>query len=730
MHHRFSWRTLPYHWLLPLAFFCIGLIYLYASPHFESPDSVYHVGVIKHIAETGALPVQSPDHDELYAHEGSQPPLYYLLMTPLWRMIDTSDFAEFLQLNPLVFKGHPDRLGNRSFAFYRQPHPPDLRGASLALYLIRLATLAMGALTIYAIYQAARALAPRSLHLAILAAAFAAFNPQFLYIASSVSNDALVSMLAALATWQMIVMLREGFDRRRSFLLGLLIALASLTKLGGLYVGLIVALCGLWIAIRDRDWRGFVALAAWLAALWLIIAGWWYARNLMLYGELFGTNMLIAHFGGRSASLSQIINDEFQGLRLSYWGLFGWFSIFTSRLHYLAMDALSLLAAAGLAIATFVNRRNRFTLSAILLLSLLVAIAGASLLWYTMRTTSSQGRLLFPVIGAISLLLALGIQALRLPAPLVALPMMIFASAAPFAYIMPQYDHPPPVDRLPASAVETEIRWEDIALVGYELPAPTRWSPGDEIPLTLYWRPLKATDEPQALFISLIGAEGDALATIDSFPGWGTLPTTWWQPGVSYKDDYVLQIPTAAQGLSNVQLHIGWYVFPDGVNIQPVLAAGERIDAFTILIGAFVDGAARETLGADASAIDALFDDAISLDTWRFSDGRLLELEWRLTRAIGGDLRVFAIVLAEAYQPGKPFEIIAQADNAPPARLDFLRAGETFVTRHEFELPPDYSDEYSVYIGWYDQELGQRLSAPYPANMLELPAFRLSAPGK
>ena len=269
--HRLSpMLSLPFHWLLPLAFFGIGIIYLYASPHFESPDSIYHVGVIKWIAETGSLPVQSPDHDELYAHEASQPPLYYLLMSLVWSAAETSDFDEVLRLNQLVFKGHPERLGNRNFAFYRQPYPPDLQGASLALYLIRLLSLAMGALTIYAIYRAARALEPGSIHLAIMAAAFAAFNPQFLFISSSVSNDSLVAMLVALATWQMIAMLREGFQTRRSLLVGLLIALASLSKLGGLSMGLILALSAVWIAIRDRDRRGLVVFAASMAALWLV----------------------------------------------------------------------------------------------------------------------------------------------------------------------------------------------------------------------------------------------------------------------------------------------------------------------------------------------------------------------------------------------------------------------------------------------------------------------------
>ncbi len=651
-------------------------------------------------------------------------------MSLVWSALDTSDFDDFFQLNPLVYMGHPDRLGNRNLAFYRQPHPPDLAGASGALYLIRLATLGMGALTIYAIYQAARALESGSIHLAILAAAFAAFNPQFLFISSSVSNDTLVAMLVALAIWQMIVMLREGFQTRRSLLLGLLIALAALTKLGGLSMGLIVGLCGLWVAIRDRDRRGLVVFAGSMAALWLVIAGWWYLRNLALYGEPFGTNMLIAHFGGRSPSISQIVRDEYQGLRISYWGLFGWFSIFTSPLHYLAMDALSLLAAPGLALTAFVNRRNRFKLCAIFLLSLLAAIAGASLLWYTMQTPSSQGRLLFPVIGAISLLMASGVHALRIPAPVVALPMFAFSIAAPFLYIIPQYDHPPKVDRIPATAVETTIRWDDIALVAYESPAPARWAPGDEIPLTLYWRPLKATDEPQALFISLITTAGEALATIDSFPGWGTLPTTWWEDDVIYRDDYILQIPEEARGFSDVRLHIGWYIFPKGSNIQPMLESGEPAGAFTIPIGVFVDGAARETLVPDALESGAVFGDAIRLDVWRFSEGRILELAWRLTREIGGDLRVFAIVLEAPYQTNEPFQIITQADNPPPARLDFLKSGDTFVTRHEFQLPAGYTGEHGIYVGWYDHGLGQRLRAPYPANMLELPALRFSAPAQ
>lgn len=722
-----SLRALPFHRLLPLAFFCTGLTYLYSAPHFEASDSDEHVGVIKWIAETGTLPVQAAEHDHLHAQEASQPPLYYLLMSLVWSAFDTSDFADFFQRNPLVYMGHPDRLGNRNLVFYRQPHPPDLQGASLALYVIRLLTLGLATATVAAIYQSARTVLPDHPGFALLAGALTAFNPMFLFISTSVSNDVLVTMFASLSCWLALLTLRHGFEARRSLVLGIFIALAILSKLSGLTLAPVVGLAGVWLLCRTGDRRGFAIFFSAIALAPLLLAGWWFIRNLTLYGEFFGTATMLENFGGRSIPLAQLLLGEFVGLRISYWGLFGSFSIFTNHIHYLLMDAVSLIGVIGLLIFLAQNRRDRFRISAAGFLLIYLAIGGVMLIWWALQTTASTGRLLYPYVTSISILLALGLGALRVPPLLIVLPMFAFSIAAPFLYIIPHYDHPPKMDRIPATAVETTIRWDDIALVGYESPAPARWAPGDEIPLTLYWRPLKATDEPHALFISLITSAGDALATIDSFPGWGTLPTTWWGDAAIYRDDYILQIPADARGFSDVRLHLGWYAFPAGSNIQPVLESGEPAGAFTIPMGVFVDDAAGKTLGPNAMQSGVVFGDAIALDAWRFREGRLLELEWRLTREIGGDLRVFAIVLEAPYQTNLPFEIVAQADNPPPARLDFLKSGETFVTRHEFEPPAGPVREYNIYIGWYDHERSQRLSAPYPANMLELPALRFAA---
>ncbi len=329
-----AWLSLSWQWLLPIVLVVTGLVYLYAVPNFEASDTIQHVGMIKWIAENGALPLQSGEHEYLYGQEASQPPLYYLLMTPVWQVLDTSDFDDRFRKSPFTIVGDPLRLGNRNQILYKQPYPPDLSGSSLALYSIRLLSLVMGAVTVGAVFQSARTVMPEEPGIAVLAAGLTAFNPQFIFISASVSNDNLVNMLAALIAWQMLVMLRHGFQTRRSLVLALLIALASLSKLSGLVVGVVVGLAAIWLLIRTRDRRGFCILVSATLIFWLVIAGWWYGRNLMLYGELFGTTRMLDFFGRRSITPIRLFAEEFRGLRVSYWAVFGAFNIVVDELFY------------------------------------------------------------------------------------------------------------------------------------------------------------------------------------------------------------------------------------------------------------------------------------------------------------------------------------------------------------------------------------------------------------
>ena len=60
----------------------------------------------------------------------------------------------------------------------------------------------------------------------------------------------------------------------------------------------------------------------------LAIAGWWYWRNFTLYGEWLGAERLLTITGLRTTPLTwRGFVGEMNGLRYSFWGLFGWFNI-------------------------------------------------------------------------------------------------------------------------------------------------------------------------------------------------------------------------------------------------------------------------------------------------------------------------------------------------------------------------------------------------------------------
>ncbi len=592
MRQRIALERVPLQWLLPAAFFLVGLLYWYAAPNFEASDTVQHVGMVKWIAERGELPLQSAEHENLYGQEASQPPLYYLLMAAVWKAFDTSDFEARYLPSPFIVVGDPLRLGNKNLVIYEQVYPPDLRGSSLALYVIRLLGLGMGAVTVGAVAQSARTVAPGQPGIWLLAGALTAFNPQFLFISASVSNDNLVNMLAALMAWQMLAMLRDGFRRRRSLSLALLIALAALTKLSGLVVGAVLGLAALWVLYRGRDWRGFGILCGAAIGFTLVIAGWWYVRNLQLYGDLLGTATMLDNFGRRSISPGRLFLEEFEGLRVSYWAVFGAFNIVADEVFYRVMDGLTLIAGGGLAVfiaktvrGDSAQRRRGGLLEGFGFLFIMLALGAGMLVWWSMQTWASTGRLLFPYITSASLLLALGLRALRIPPLAVALPLLTFSLLAPFLYIIPNYDHPPVVEALPESATVADVQWKDMRLSGYELPERRRWKAGEGIPVTFYWRSRAHSPLAYALVLSLLDEAGQAVTSFETWPGWGTMPHPWMDLNVDYRDDYVLQLPADAAGTADLQLEIRWYVFPDGPALEAALATGEALAGLRLGLG-------------------------------------------------------------------------------------------------------------------------------------------------
>ena len=196
--------------LILLLFVLLGWSYALTTPVFEASDELWHYPLIKFLADGNPLPVQAFDPDEAgpWKQQASQPPLYYWLAAATTFWIDTDDLPQVRWLNPHVDNGIITTDGNINMVVH-DPNANPWQGTLLAVRVIRVLSVLLGACTVYLTYRIAREVAPNRPEIALGAAAINAFTPMFLFISGAVNNDNLVVPLASLALWLMIRLVRS-----------------------------------------------------------------------------------------------------------------------------------------------------------------------------------------------------------------------------------------------------------------------------------------------------------------------------------------------------------------------------------------------------------------------------------------------------------------------------------------------------------------------------------------
>jgi hypothetical protein len=96
-----------------------------------------------------------------------------------------------------------------------------------------------------------------------------------------------------------------------------------------------------------------------------------------------------------------------------------------------------------------------------------------------------------------------------------------------------------------------------IHLRGYGIAQETV-SPGQSIPLTLYWEAEGPTERAYTLFVHLIGPDGGLVGQVDRIPGNGTAPTSSWAEGQVIVDEVALPTPPGAED-GPYRIAIGFY---------------------------------------------------------------------------------------------------------------------------------------------------------------------------
>lgn len=547
-----------------LLFLLLGVWYSLVVPPFEAPDEIHHYAFARHLSMGNGLPVQTTESTGPWEHEGTQAPLYYFIVGRLIAGIDQSDFDAIRVLNPHANLGDPLYPGNKNRMLYSSQARP-LTGANLAVHVGRWFSLLLGLITLVFTWAIARLAFPHSRTLALLVLITAAAIPQFQFISATVSNDNLtIALSTATLYWLARTVTRAEETRpwHEWLLVGVLVGLAALSKLHGL--GLL-GLSGLaigWLAWQRRD--GWLLIRAGLLVLVpvLLIAGWWYWRNYTLYGEWLGVNQLLTINGLRveSRTLDDLLG-ELRGVRYSFWGLFGWFSILMPGFVYSALDIVTVAAGLGLAIGVGLGWTRagwewaRPHLRVQILLAVWALMLTGLLFYWLTFAASGQGRLLFPAISAYVLLLIRGLGlwtglasfSWRLPL-LSLLPVgLLLSSLYALAVLLPaSYQALPGMSAVPESATPYHVHFatpegETIELLAVDVEQ-GRFQPGEEVDVTLYLRTTTPIHQDYPLFVQLLAPEELVVGNVTTHPGWGRLPTSLWTPGSIYADRYRISV--------------------------------------------------------------------------------------------------------------------------------------------------------------------------------------------
>ena len=378
----------------------IGVLYATLTPTWQVPDEPAHYNYIRALAEGRGFPVLEPgDYDQAYLerltaerfppqlsiepveYEDHQPPLYYLLATPVY----------------LLFAG--------------------------AVLPLRLISVVLGALLLLVAFGAARAIFPARPELALMVVAFIAFIPQHVAMTAGVNNDTLAELVVGGTLWALVVYVGGRGDR--PWPVGLLLAVALLTKTTA-YAVVVVAVVAVLIRWRRerRTCKWAAGQLAWMLVPALLLSAPWFIRNCLTYGwrdplglarhnEIVVGQMRTSEYlalYGWASYWERALRFTFQ----SFWGQFGWMGVVLPARIYQALALLAAFLLVGFIIHLLQKRQSPSppVPQSPSLLALFAVLTFLSFVWYNLTFVQHQGRYLFPALIPIGTASALGLSTL------------------------------------------------------------------------------------------------------------------------------------------------------------------------------------------------------------------------------------------------------------------------------------------------------------------------------
>jgi hypothetical protein len=388
-----------------LSFVMLATLYVYGVPTYWPQDEASHVAYARELSH-GRLPtIETPmstdgdlrlrrllsgrDETHRTIWTANHPPLYYTLAAV------------------------PLRIGTTT------AHP--IGGVQAA----RLLSVGLAAFGLVALAYTIMQLAPGRPQLAVAATGLAALVPCFVSVSSMVYNDSLAFLTSTAALAASVVFVVRGPSPVRLAAVGAIASLAALTRASGLLVvgvaGLAV-LVGVWRAGEGGAARRLGRAAVWAGALGVAVVGvvgWFYLRNLTLYGDLTGSAALLQRFGrtSRGTVLELLTQPGFWRVQQQHLWNVAYIppragGSLTRQLWLLGLLPLTGLLLAGERFARGTRRPDPVRTTAVGLCVLLLGLLQLSVVQFVRAGGGAHVRYLFPGLVTIALAGAIGLLAL------------------------------------------------------------------------------------------------------------------------------------------------------------------------------------------------------------------------------------------------------------------------------------------------------------------------------
>ncbi len=403
--------------LLPgLLFLAQGLLWAMITPLFQVPDEVQHFAVVRFLAEEGRWPVQG---EPIPASVAAAKDLADFLPLALGNPVPPRPPGETVRALPTLEELR-SRTSPAREPVYTAYHPPLyylilapisrlLDGVGMGLHLVALRTvsvlLALPAAPLAAL--TVRELAPGRRGWQLGAGLLVAAHPYFAQMSAGVNNDALVYSLGAAYLYLAARAARRGLGTGEVASLGAVSAAGLLAKLT--FLPFVLTLPLVVLAAGGRRWR-LILLFALPPALWYGVA---------LRAGLRG---VLGSAGPRRApalvDLARFVRGWGWGpFHRSFWGLFAHAGTTLVLIPYWVLDAIALLGLLGF-LARLLRERPPWRqvvagplLWLLCFFGIFLAVVLAAFRFYlaTGEMRGYSGRYLFPALPGVAAAVAGGL---------------------------------------------------------------------------------------------------------------------------------------------------------------------------------------------------------------------------------------------------------------------------------------------------------------------------------